>query len=299
MALSRTKYKKLTDLYVSGRVVEFEDGTTLWLQALNQFEAHEAREAAQTARARKMLAIKSHDTEQLERVRAEFTILPRSTAVDQLVEREMTEALMKVVQAINADEDWTERLQIMSRSDEIIEREDPEDPERKLLNQYNREYLTEIQKRQDEEREFMRAEVSALDDEELEERWVTAYLDNLGSEAATREYRVAEIQQAARVCEGVRLEDDEWDHAACEDHWMLVYEDRATLKRERDAILDVLYEEMQNLNMSVQEAKGLGSPVSSSASSRLPNELGDLEPSTPEETPAEEPGTSESQSPTD
>jgi hypothetical protein len=62
--VGKSKYKRLVDLYVIGKVHVLRDGTPLWLQVLNPFEREVVRREAQIAQARQVLAMKEHGSDE-------------------------------------------------------------------------------------------------------------------------------------------------------------------------------------------------------------------------------------------
>lgn len=299
---SRLRYRKARDLRTTGVAVDIGDGLFAWLTPLNQFDQQDAREAAATARAKRILALHDHDQETMDRVRAEFVTLPIQDARRQLVERDMQEARVKTLQSIHSDPEWEERLRIAA---EISDRDDLESlpldhPERAALRQINMDYMQELSDREDLERSALEAEYQAIDEQLLEERWVGAYLANEGDDAFMQRYKLEELLRAVRVCAATPVEDgEELDHESCGGHKLTVYADLEELKSENDRVFSLLVTVMRDLNVSAHEAKGSGSRVSSSGSSRLPSDPEGSLPSTPEATSTTEPGSSASPSPMD
>lgn len=87
MPPSRSKYRRLPDLYTVGTELVLKDGTVLWMQVLNPFEQDEAKLDAQAARARLVLALKTDAaTAERDTVRGWFLEDGHDTAVQRLVD---------------------------------------------------------------------------------------------------------------------------------------------------------------------------------------------------------------------
>lgn len=290
MALSRAKYRRVPELYTTGTEVVLKDGTVLWMQVLNPFEVDEARSDAQVARSRLVMALKSeHGSDERAKVEATFYTDGHDAAITRLAEARGQNKLVEIVSALRDDPEWSERLEIADRS-EAIRARPIEDPERKLLEQINVEYLTEVVRRQNEEKDFQLSRFTDMSDAELIEEYIDNYIERRGGDVALAEYSLTEVWYAARVCEGVQLDDGSWNHDACESHAVQVYETKADLRSQPEDLQDLLRETMHALAMTVREAKNSARQESSSVSSPLPSEPEESTPSTPEETLVSVPG---------
>jgi hypothetical protein len=269
MATGRAKYKRVTDLYVQGTEHVLKDGNVMWLQVLNPFEADEARHDAQVARSRLTLAIKEHGGEELDKVRGQFVRYGAPAIIELLAEHVGTVAMYKAVDDLRNDPDWKERLEIADRSEEILALPQ-EDSERKLLNEINRAYLEELQVRANEARDSRRETLERLDLKDLKQEYTDYYLDERGQVVALAEHTVTEVWYAARVCEGVK-NDEEWDHGAC-DHTVRVWDEKREVRILPEDLMEDLHNALLDLSMSVREAKNSDRQGSSSDSSPLPSE---------------------------
>jgi hypothetical protein len=292
MALSRTKYKRVPDLYVEGTEIvlksEGEEGpTVVWAQTLNPFERDEATHDAQIARARLTLALKQGDERQ--KVQAVFIRDGREVAIVKVAEYHSNQAMGKAIDDLAVDPDWSERVEIMNRSDDILAKP-MEDAEQELLATINQEYLTEVLSRQSDERDFQLERLEKVTDDDLLEEYLDIYLERRGAEVASAEYQLTELWYALRVCAGVQGEDGKWDHSACESHALTVYETKAEVRALPDELQKVYFEAMGKLNMSVRDARFSARQGSSSDSSPLPSEAAESTPSIPVETLVGAPG---------
>lgn len=291
MPLSRAKYKKVADLYVTGTEVVFKDGTVMWLQVLNPFEVEEARHAAQTARSRLVMALQNHGGDEMAYVEAALWSDGIEEARRKVVDFKASGVVMNAVIAIKNDPEWKERLDILDRTDASESTLEP--AEKELYEKLQIEYVAEVQRRTEEEEAFLTQQYAKATEEELREEYKRLYIDRRGTEVANNEYRVTEVLLGARVCEGTRVDDaGDWDHSPCEGHEVPVYESKAEVRALPEDLAELIGAGFQRLAMSIRDAKDLDRLASSSVSSRQPNEEAASTPSTPDETPTDAPGSS-------
>ena len=289
MALSRAKYKRLPDLYVAGTEVVLKDGTVAWLQVLNPFEIDEARHDAQVARSRLVMALQTHGSDEMRFVEAQLWQDGIEEARKRLVQSKTNDTLIKTVDSIRDDPEWTERLEILNRSDDDAPLEDIE---KKLLEKTQGEYIAEITRRIKDEEDWLTRQYADATAEVLKEEYTKLYIERRGNDLAAAEFRVVEIWYGARVCEGVQAEDGTWNHEACEGHQLRIFDTKAEVRQLPAELGNLLGEAYDALSMSQREARDLARPASSSDSSRRPSAPEESTPSTPDETPASAPGTS-------
>lgn len=291
MTLSRSKYKRVTDLYVRGTELELEDGTILWLQTLNPFEMDEARHDGQVARSRIIMALKEFGSDELAKVKATFWIHGRDLAIDNLVDEQGGDILIKATDAVANDPDWKDRLELAERHEEILARPES-DAERKLLEKINQDYVREVEGIIRTERTYLTGKYDQLTDDELIDEYIKLYVERRGTELGIAEHRVTELWYAARCCEGTKTEAGAWDHSECENHALQVYEAKREVAKLPEDLQGLLFGAMQALNMTVREAKNSDRQSSSSASSPQPSAEEASTVSTQDATPTSAPGTS-------
>lgn len=297
--VSRDKYRKLSELYVQGTELEIEiDGEELviYMRALNQLEVEEARSAAQAARSRMVLALRDRGSEERSKFDATFAMEGREEIIDQIAHGEANAMLPKIMGQVQDDTDpeWQEKMEVLERHESLSP---PNKEEEELIARINTEFFQRVRDELDLEVGSAKARLERMDDEALRERFHDFWIDRRGNEHAMAEYRIVEFYYAARVCDGVKNADGEWDHSACEQHRMRVWETREEVRELGDEMHAVLGQAMDGLNMSVREGKGLGSRPASSDSSQSTAEPEGSTPST-EETSEKHPGTSSSPSTT-
>lgn len=290
MALSRGKYKRVPDLYVTGTEFVLRDGLVLWLQVLNPFEQDEAKHDAQVARSRLVMALRSeHGSDERMKIEGWLMADGRDQALERLFTAKLAESMLNTLTDIRDDPEWQERMEIAERADELLARP-AEDPERKLMEQINSDYLAEIEKRQVAERSFLERRYDGATSNDIVEEYVNYYVERRGNEVAIAEYNLTELWYAARVCDGQQQPDGTWDHDGCESHRLQVWETKADVRSLPEELSEPLYAAMGELNMTVREAKNLARQGSSSESSPLPNEAEESTPSTQPAMSASAPG---------
>lgn len=291
MALSRARYRRTPELYVCGKELVLKDGNIFWVQVLNQFEMEEARSDGQVARARLAMALKEHGSDELAKVMATIFVDGIPAVIDLLVEGKSFEFRLAATEAVANDPEWKERLEIADRQDEIISRP-ASDPERKLLDQINADWLALTQEMVELDQADLRARLEGLSEDALVEEYKQYYIDRRGAALGMAEYSLIEIWYATRCCDGVKSDEGEWDHSACEGHELQAYESKAEVRKLPEELQDLLGGAVRDLEMTVREAKNLARQGSSSEPSPLPSKAEESIPSGPVETLEMPPGTS-------
>lgn len=161
-----------------------------------------------------------------------------------------------------------------------------------LLGKIEAEFYTEIGTRSKTEREYLMTKYDGMDHDELWAAYLDVWLERLGSQAAMTEFKVAHIAYAARVCEGVHIDGDAWDHSECNGHPERIWDSLAEVRALPEVLQDDLTASLDEMEMTEREAKNSDRQTSSSGSSRLPSEVEGSTPSTPTKTPVAPPGTS-------
>lgn len=284
MALSRAKYRRIPDLYVTGTELVLEDGTVLWLRILNPFERDEATHDAQLARARLILALKSeHGSDERITVEAAFLQQGEEKARESLASITANDKLIDILLEIRDSPEWAERLELSERRAELLSRPES-DPERLMLDEINVAYVAEIERRQEEERAYETGRLAKVGREALLNEYIDFYIKRRGDELAGAEFALTEAWYAARACEGVLLDDGSWNHNACEGHDLQVFEHKGDFRRQPEPLQDLITESLKALNMSGRDARFSARQQSSSESSPLPSKAEESTPSSPDAT---------------
>lgn len=282
-------YKDVSDLYARGDVLVLMNGKQVWVQALNSFEMEECRTAARVARARLVNVLRQPDSDEAQVVRAQFRDGRREEAIRNLVDSRQDEITLKISMEIDADPEWQEVIDLVSRSKDIASR-GPTEEEAKALEESSHKYVAFINRRVQEETDLLTKEMEALDDQQLEDAILDNYIRREGDRIAMDEYRLAEMALAARTCDAEMDDNGTWVHKIPVSQREPIWD-----RKEMRSLPEQLQQEIQlvlrTLNMPAQTAKDSAAPASSSDSSVPPNEEEASQPSTPEATSSSPPGT--------
>lgn len=293
MAARRDRYKRLEQLYIVGKEIVFDDGTMMWVQVLNPLQNDEARNDAQTARARMSLALKEVGSDEQARAVAAFMEMSQDDAIAGILNHKWQGWFTTANNRVADDPEWEERNQIMTRTDpDEMARRDPEDPERQIYEKITNEFQALVSEEIATEREYEGLRLRGLSRPDLQDEYLELYRTERSTTVANQEYRIVEGWYAARVCDGKKTEDDVWDHSACASHDERVWETRDDYRSAPEPLQTRVREVLDELAMTVREAKNSDSTTSSSASSVLQSVPEASTPSTPEGTPSTAPGTS-------
>ena len=292
MPPNRSKYKRTTDLYTDGREVVLDDGGVIFLRALNPLERQEAMGDAAAARARIVLALEEIDSDEQVKVRGAFYTDGREVTINFILTGKTGEMISRVASEVREEKEWKEKLEVFDRSAEIKARP-MEDIEHQLLLKIETDFLAEVNRRYDNERENQKMQYELMSDGVIIDELLEQWRDKRGQDVADNEFRVTELWYAARACDGVHNDaDNTWDHGACEGHKLQVFATKDEVAKLPDRLMQLLLEEGAMLNMSVREAKNSARLQSFSDSSLQPSVPEESTPYIPTETPLIAPGIS-------
>lgn len=292
-----SRFRRLTDLFVEGRPVALPDGTYLWVQAVNAFERDECVNDAHVARSRLVLALRNNGDERV-KVEARLIERGRDALISELAGVKTDEKYPNIISELEDDPEWSERVEILRRTD-VDESAKPEtDDEKKLLETIWADYYAEIGRRLEAERDWLVNKYSRVDDVELLDAYVEAWLERRGRERANAEFSLSEMWYSTRYCEATADADGNLDHSRCDGHRERVFATKNDARSAPDALQELIGAEINKLAMPVRDPKDSGSPASSSEPSPLPSEAAESTPSTSTPTPSAAPGTSVPPSPT-
>lgn len=269
--MAKAKYKKLADLYTRGVTHVFNGDTVMWIQAMNPFEVDEARKNSQAARIRIVNALKEGDQTELDAVLDEFTSKGQEGVVKEIVEVKWLEYMNDAANSIEVDADWAEKVDLLKRSD--VEEIGLPEQEKDYLLQLNGEYLIEVNKRIDEERDRDRARYSSMSETKLLDAYREIYLERRGTQRAMAEYNVNLIFFGSRECDAVPDEEGLFPDKAHEkcDHRVKVF---SSLEDVRDLPEELFIEIMNTasgIELTQRDARFSARQGSSSESSPLPS----------------------------
>lgn len=284
------RFRRLTDLFVTGRAVPMPDGTYLWVQAINSFERDEAINDAQIARARIVMALKADGNERI-KVEARLAELGKDLMSEDLAQAKAELKTPDFADDMRADPEWKERMDLVLRTDFDSSARPPTEQEQMLMAKVNSEVLAEFAKREEDEKAFLERKYARMSDEEFVDEWVDAWLERRGGDLATAEYRLTELWYATRFCDAVAEPGADLDHAHCNGHRQRVFDTKAEARSAPEQLQDLLRAALDDINLAGRDPKGSDSPPSSSDSSPPPNAPEASTPSTSTVIPATVPGT--------
>lgn len=281
--MSKGKYKRVTDLYVQGAELPLEDGSVIWMQVLNPFERDEAIHDAQVARSRFVLAMKEDGAERL-KVEAKREESGRDAFIKDLAGLRTDEKLTEVINAIQDDPDWKERLDVIQRTDPDNAANPLTQEELMFLAKVQGEYIQEIYARQETENQYLVRHYEAMNEKDLLEEYLEMWLQRRGGALAQGEYLLTEMWFGARCCNALKDDDGNYSHRTC-DHSERVFESKNEVRGLPEQLQLMMRDALNAVAMSVRDAKNSDRQGSSSDSSLLPSEPAESTPSTPIETP--------------
>jgi cell division septation protein DedD len=295
--MAKNRFRRLTELFVVGAPVPLDDGTYLWVQALNSYQRDECISDAQVARSRMVMALRTHGDERT-KIEARFYELGREQSIEELAQLRMQSTVSQIIETLRDDPEWKERLAILLRSDTGDTAEAMSLEELALLKQINEDVMAEMGRREEDEKDYQKSTLNGLTDEEIIEEWLGEWLETRGNSIASGEYKLTELWYATRFCNATLDEDGVFDHSGCEGHSEQVFETRQDVRGAPEPLINLITSVLVDLNLVGRDPKDLARPTSSSGSSPTPSAAEESTPSTSTETPPTAPGTSPSPSPT-
>lgn len=290
------RLRQVVDLYVIGKVAVLKDGTPLWMQALNPFEQDTARNEAQIAKARLVLALKEHGSDEEAKVRMYFFEEGEDAARRKVIDSKVADAMPRILERLRNDPEWSEKVSILERG--LDDTATPAEPaEQALIESLTNEYAVELSSRFTSERDFFEDQFATATPEDLWEQYLEWYQTKRAGDLMFAEFRLHQLLFGARICHGL-LVDGVWDHAACGGHAEHFFLEKAEVRAAPEDLVDLLMATADDVEMLGREAKNSHRQGSSFDSSLLPSEAAESTASTPGETPPAPPGSSSTPSPT-
>jgi hypothetical protein len=270
--MAKAKYKKLTDLYVRGTVKEFDDGTVMWIQVMNPFEADEAKRNAQAVRARIVGALESGISNEIEAMTDNFHLRSRKESIDDILNTNYIKWYQESVDEIQVHEDWSERVEMLKRADNDTSHVSPEEQE--YLAQVNREWVIELERRLDEKISYERSICERMSPEDLLKEYRELYLQRRGTEHAIAEFNLNEVYFSTRECNAQKGDEDSSftvdSHSKC-NHSIRVFDSVEEVRDLPVELFQELLSSIGSIGMSARDARFSDRQESSSASSPLPS----------------------------
>lgn len=296
---NKSRYKKITDLFTVGEVVQpdvDDPEALLFVQKLNGFELDEARKEAQVVRARTVLALRQEGSDEVNALTDAVSRLPKDRLVTGIVSSAYTKHVGEASNAIHSDPEWSERLDILERSDRDLLPDD----ERKVVDEINAAYLEALNDRITALDQAEHSRLMDEDDEQVRKAYIDSFIESRAASVFLREMRYVEAYYGVRMCDGKQKDPEggnySWDHKDCA-HERL-FDSIEEARQMPDELLNQITRAFDRVNVPARTAKGSARRGASSGPSRQPSEPEASAPSTPEAMSPEQAGTSESPSTT-
>lgn len=250
------KRRRLTDLYVTGKELEFNDGQDdepikVWLSKISPLENRDAADTASSVRAGILALKNSPDTddrrlavykEQLE----DLGLVDRETMIDYIIAPEVQKALASAEAKIAEEEEWSKDDYLSSLqkawndglSDKFAAEDDNEEAQRVYdeLKRYTEQVVAEVEQ----EREYLRDSWVSSSDSELYEECLSKTIDAEADFAWVNEYSRWQLFYAVRDPE---------------DHKERYFEIREEIDALDPKVLNTLLAEYRELTVDPQEGK--------------------------------------------
>lgn len=261
----RDRLRRVTDLFVDGTVVVLRDGSFLWVQALNPFERDECVSDAQVARARLVMAMRESGSERI-KVEGRFEEAGRDACIKELAAVKADEKYSSIIAEVQDDPEWTERMEILRRTDFDNAAKPPTQDEVILIAKIEKDFFSEVRDRTEAEKDYQIKSLERLSQEDFLAEYAEAWMDKRGGRLAQEEYQLTEMWFATRLCEATKNDDGDYDHSACGTHDIRLFESKADARSAPQGLQELLSEALRELSMGNRDPKDSGSLPSSSDS---------------------------------
>lgn len=274
------RLRRVTDLFVEGRVVSLgleDDGTPIvvWVNKPNSFEVEEARRDGMTARADRIMSLKDPLDPEHRNLRDQMERWSAEELREARVNQESDRLWLEVVNDIEGDEAWREKLEYLRRQPTLLDDEQaPDDDARRTrLTDIREGYEKEIESRVEKSRKARMRELAKQDDKQVTEDFLNDWRNMLSLDVYIRAMRLTQIFYALRDCKATRDTDAmKWDHTNC-DHSVGLLERRGDVVGLPEALIEKIVAALDDMEMGQRAAGNLDAPLSSSESSESQNEV--------------------------
>jgi hypothetical protein len=235
---------RLTALYQRGEEVEFEDTDGkffLYVAALTENEREEALLDGATAQAEARV-LNGPGSKRWEGMLSELTRAERPLVIERHLMLRGVEAWMLGQDDLHADDYWRgDRLLLIERGDALVESGAKlDEEERQSLLDLNAEYLTAWRERTVARLKVMQSEYESSSDEDLQNSYLKAFMENMASRSQMEEYRITQLFYGVRACDGVMTSTGKFDHSNCDGHRRMVFPTRAAVRQAPDELKELL-----------------------------------------------------------
>ena len=285
------KLRRVTDLFVEGTELPLgadDSGAPVlvWVQKLNSFEVEEARRDGVAQRGLRLLELSDESKPELQAQRHLVAKMADHELRQARVAQMGDEIYLRVMNDIEADEQWVEKLGVIRRLPQLLldAGAPADDPRQAQLDDLNREYVATVQERITKANRDALVDLEDLSRKDLEADFIEHWRQRLTLDDFIAERRKTEIFLAMRECSAVN-EGGKWNHAEC-DHTQRLVDERSDVHTLPEGLLSRVVQILDGITVPNRESGNSGAPASSSVSSE-PTSAAEATsaPSTPAATP--------------
>lgn len=254
---NKTRYKHLSDLYVQGTELIFNNEMVMWLQVLNSFELEDLKKDAIVARNRFVMAIKEIGSPEYIEAGDVFNSEPREAVTLWILSKKENKLATEALNSIKDDAEWKDRIDIINRTDDLKEVKE-DSPEYLLWEKINAELNEEYFARLKEETDYEEEQLNRLSIEDLKEEYLDCWIDTRGDAEYQATYRIHEVYFAARVCNSDIPVEGEFGpdaHKDCNGHKEKIYDDTRDIYDLPDKLFQEIRLKLDELAVSVRDVK--------------------------------------------
>lgn len=296
------RLRRVTDLFVEGTELflgmdDEQKPVVLWINKLNSFEIEEARRDGVAARGLRLLELTKEDNPERLAITHQLGRWDDEKLRQYRVGQMSDELYLNVINDLEADEEWAEKLPLLRRLPQLLDDENaPEDdPRREQLGDLNTEYLDVLRVRSENAQKAALKELKDVSRKDLEEDYLEAWRNRISLDEFMAERRMTEIFAAVRDCRATEAAGatggKRWDHSRC-DHTERLLNARSAVKTLPEPVIEKIVDTLEDLTVPQRDSGNSDAPASSSASlgpSSAPE--APSTPSSPAETPLAVPTT--------
>jgi hypothetical protein len=290
------RLRRVTDLFVEGTEVFLgtdDDGkpVTIWVNKLNSFETEEARRDGMVRRGQRMIELAKDDNPEYRHILALIETWSDDQLREARVEQRAEEIYLEVINDIQGDKEWAEKLAVIRRMPTLLEDEKApaSDPRHAQLEELQNAYLTEIRQRQETKAKQALRDLASEDRETVQKAYVEAWRERVTLDDFMQERRATELFYAMRDCYATQKDRDadtgrfRWDHSKC-NHAERLLQERKQVRELPEHVLNQVIDAIDEITVNQRESGNSDAPASSSASSEPQSEEEDSPASIPVET---------------
>jgi hypothetical protein len=204
--------RRLEDLYIRGRQVTVDDGTgdpvDVWIQKLNPLEHEKAIRKAGAAKARVLMAMRDHDSEEYQEAYSDVLDLgPKASLVEYLVADESAKVKEAKEAELSFADEWKKDNYLQGLRDAWEDADDPlkdryarnpEDEEAHRVFLELKRFADQVEAEVAPELERLKRDWADVSDEEAQDKTLERFVELRSGMAWLREFRRMEVFYSTR-----------------------------------------------------------------------------------------------------